>query len=52
MESNSTLKCERCGSTSAADIEGEAILCQLCLSLVLREWRIRFQEFGQLTEGR
>jgi hypothetical protein len=27
---------------------GEAILCETCLALILREWKIRQEEFGQL----
>ena len=41
---------ERCGR-SGHDVEGEVVLRSECLSLVLREWRIRFNEFRQLTEA-
>src|SRR5215471_1115631 len=47
------LKCERCGKPGA-DIAGEFVLCQGnegCLSLVLREWRVKHEEFGELGEA-
>jgi hypothetical protein len=46
------MRCERCGRPGA-DILGEVILCEPCLGLVLREWKIHFAEFGDLqgTEG-
>lgn len=41
-------KCERCGRPGC-DVEGEAVLCSECIALVIREWRIRFEEFGELA---
>ncbi len=42
------MKCERCGRPGA-DVLGEVVLCEECLCLVLREWRIKHAEFGELT---
>jgi hypothetical protein len=42
------MRCERCGKPGC-DVQGEAILCENCLSLVIREWKIRFEEFGKLA---
>ena len=41
------MKCERCGRTGA-DISGEVVLCDECLALIVREWKIRREEFGEL----
>lgn len=43
------MKCQRCGKPGA-DILGECSLCELCLAAIIREWKIRFEEFGALTE--
>ena len=45
------LKCERCGRPGS-DVLGEACLCEECLAVVVREWKIRFEEFGQLEGAR
>lgn len=42
------LRCERCGKPGS-DIQGEAILCDTCISLVIREWKIKHEEFGELA---
>lgn len=44
------MKCERCGR-AGADILGEACLCETCLTMVIREWKIKFEEIGELTEA-
>ena len=44
------MKCDRCGKPGS-DVHGEAVLCEMCLCLILREWRIRFEEFGALQEA-
>jgi len=44
------MKCDRCGMPGS-DVHGEAVLCETCLCLILREWRIRFDEFGSLQEA-
>jgi hypothetical protein len=44
------MKCERCGCLGA-DILGEAVLCEECLVLIVREWRVKREEFGQLTQA-
>jgi hypothetical protein len=41
------MKCERCGKLGA-DVQGEAVLCEQCLSLIVQEWKIRHEEFGEL----
>ena len=41
------MNCERCGK-HGADIAGEVVLCELCLSLIVREWKVRHDEFGVL----
>ena len=45
------MKCERCGKPGA-DVCGEACLCETCVSLIIREWRIRHDEFGELQASR
>lgn len=45
------MKCERCGSDSGVEHLGKVILCETCLVLVLIEWRIRKQEFGELQQA-
>ena len=47
-ESEDCVRCERCGKPGA-DVQGEAVLCESCLSLVIREWRIKFEEIGELS---
>jgi hypothetical protein len=45
-------RCERCGRGNAAEIEGEVWLCtgpSGCLRQLLLEWRIRHDEFGELS---
>jgi len=42
------MKCERCGR-DGVDVCGEIILCEACLSLIVREWHIKHDEFGKLT---
>jgi hypothetical protein len=42
------MKCERCGKPGA-DLLGECVLCEQCLALIIREWRIKHEEFGELT---
>lgn len=41
-------RCERCGK-AGCDVVGEAVLCEVCLGLVVREWKIAFQTFGELA---
>ena len=43
------MKCERCGKAGAIDVEGEAILCDLCLAMVIREWKVKFDELNELS---
>jgi hypothetical protein len=42
------MTCERCG-LPGAEIAGEVTLCETCLVQILREWKIRHEEFGALT---
>ena len=44
------MKCERCGK-AGADVLGEAVLCDGCLCLIVREWKVKFEEFGELAEA-
>jgi hypothetical protein len=46
-----SMKCERCGKPGC-DVQGECVLCADCLSLIVREWRIKHAEFGELKESR
>lgn len=43
------MKCERCGRPGSEVCGGEAVLCELCLVQVIREWKIRFSEYGILS---
>ena len=42
------MTCERCGLVGH-DVVGEVVLCDECLGLVVREWRISFDEIGVLA---
>jgi hypothetical protein len=42
------MKCERCGRPGF-DIQGEVVLCDTCLAQVIREWKIHFEELGELA---
>ena len=45
-----SMKCERCGRPTS-DIGGEIPLCDSCLALIIREWKIRHDEYGELTQS-
>lgn len=42
------MKCERCGKPGA-DVLGEGCFCETCLALLIREWKIRFDEIGEIA---
>jgi hypothetical protein len=42
------MRCERCGKPGH-DVEGEVCLSDTCLALIVREWKVRHDEFGQLA---
>jgi hypothetical protein len=44
------VRCERCGETKDCQSLAQMFLCQLCLILILREWRIRKEDFAELAQ--
>jgi hypothetical protein len=44
------MKCERCGKP-ATDNDSEIPLCDSCLTLIVREWKIRHDEYGELAKS-
>jgi hypothetical protein len=45
------MRCERCGTDQNCERFDALVLCEACLLLILKEWRVRRSEFGALTEG-
>jgi predicted RNA-binding Zn-ribbon protein involved in translation (DUF1610 family) len=46
-----SMKCSRCGDSTQCLKYGTVYLCEACLILIIREWHVRQQEFGALTEA-
>ena len=43
-------RCLRCGSTQQCSAwDGSIHLCELCIALIVREWRIHRDEFAELS---
>jgi hypothetical protein len=43
--------CNRCGELHNCELFADVPLCPDCVDLIVREWRIRRNEFAELTEG-
>jgi hypothetical protein len=43
------MRCERCGSSEGAEQLGSIVLCEDCVALILKEWKLRRDEFAELT---
>jgi len=43
------MKCERCGTFENCETFDTLTLCERCLLLILKEWRIRHSEFVELA---
>ena len=44
------MKCERCGAGADEDCDGVP-LCEVCVVLILKEWRIRKCDFDELVKS-
>lgn len=45
------VRCHRCGEERQCSTWEHIALCIDCVTLILREWAIKRQEIGQLTEA-
>lgn len=43
------VNCERCQEASGFDVGDGGMLCQACLLMIVAEWRIKRDEFGELA---
>ena len=48
-DADKPIRCDRCGETKPCEIFDTVVLCDPCLVMVLKEWRIRRMEFGELS---
>lgn len=44
-------RCDRCGEGNDCETFGGIPLCEECIVLVVKEWRIKRDEFGALTHA-
>lgn len=44
-------QCARCQETAQCSTFEDVSLCLRCVRLVIREWKIRHEEFGTLTQA-
>jgi hypothetical protein len=47
------MKCSRCGREENCTVLTvyKIVLCEACLELVVLEWRVKFDEFGELIQS-
>lgn len=45
------MKCNRCGDAGQCEKYGNVHLCEPCLILIVEEWHIRQQDFGELVQS-
>lgn len=43
-------RCERCGTHDNCETFDSLTLCEYCLLLIVREWRIRKSDFAELAQ--